>query len=125
MPQLPESPANRRVVVFTALCSVTRKVFGVRLENIQKDRWIADWAFAINADVAKREGFDKTTIQGTFSLSDKYPGCPHCKQQWIAACSCSALTCAMLGIEIIKCPSCGQTGMLTEELKQIRAGTDR
>ena len=69
-----------KVVIIMARCSHSKQSFGIRLEEKLTSQWMADWAFPIKEVAAKREGYDKSEIAGSFSVDDAYPGCPHCKQ---------------------------------------------
>ncbi|MCL2210472.1 MAG: hypothetical protein FWB95_00955 [Treponema sp.] len=100
-------------------CSKNRNCFGMRVEK-RGGAWVRTWAFPIEENVAKNEGFNanKVNVSGTDS---GYPGCPHCKDGGFALCSCGKIGC--LGDKIKKessnkeknalsytCPWCGQTG---------------
>lgn len=67
------------VSIVMAVCSKTKKHFGIRLEERSRKTWVATWAFPLKESAGKREGYDKTKITGTFYLDFTYPGCPHCE----------------------------------------------
>ncbi|MDO4574119.1 MAG: TerY-C metal binding domain-containing protein [Planctomycetia bacterium] len=87
------------------------KIFGARVEK-QNGDWVRTWAFPIQESTAKKEGYDKTKLTGTFSCTNDYPGCPYCggKQFWI--CSCGALHCWDGKTWFVTCSVCGNAAKL-------------
>lgn len=120
-----ERGSKPTVVVFTASCSKKGDSFGVRLEKVGPSHWIADWAFAIRPEVAKREGYDRTIIKGSFTIEDTYPGCPYCSNRSIVGCSCTTLWCVAEEASFFSCPSCKQTGEIAGPLNELSSGGDR
>ena len=56
--------------------------------------WWRTWAFKIKPEQAKREGFDKTSIQGNLCCTDEYPGCPYCGSYSLVQCNrCQKASC--------------------------------
>ena len=94
--------------VITAKCKESGKTYGIRVEKIDGD-WIRTWAFPINENEAKREGYDKNVIKGSLRCQSGYSGCPYCGTSGIYQCGCSRITCYD-GENRIKCPWCGTTG---------------
>jgi hypothetical protein len=90
-------------------CPTNKHVFGIRLEE-QNNNWIRTWAFKIDEDKSKREGFDATVITGAMNPVDEYPGCPYCGTMNIAQCSCGKIFCWRSETQTATCPWCGQTG---------------
>ena len=78
--------------VILAKCSASNKTYGIRVEMRGSD-WVSTWAFPIDDGKAKREGFDRTKIKGTFQPVDGYPGCPYCNAQTLAQCPCGKMIC--------------------------------
>jgi hypothetical protein len=78
--------------VILARCAASAKLFGMRVEQ-RGDDWVRTWAFAIDEERAKHEGFDKTEILGTLEPADKYPGCPYCKNVFLLQCTCGKMIC--------------------------------
>jgi transcription elongation factor Elf1 len=88
--------------------------YGVRVEK-RGDDWVRTWAFAIDDTRAKREGFDKSEIEGTLQPVDKFPGCPHCGTEGLMKCGCGKMLCCKDGLAenldsagAIECPWCGE-----------------
>jgi hypothetical protein len=102
-----EKKINARVAV--CKCPTNKRVFGIRLEERNSD-WVRTWAFKIDEDKARREGFDKETVSGTLNLIPEYPGCPYCGTANIAQCGCGKLFCFTGKDTTLTCPWCGQTG---------------
>lgn len=64
-------------VVGVAKCPQTGKLYGVRIDT-NNNRWVANWAFPINPEVAKREHYAENQFPPDLSYSTQYPGCPYC-----------------------------------------------
>jgi uncharacterized protein YegL len=62
-----------------AKCPKHGKIYGVLIEEHGK-KWYAKWAFAIRAEVAKREGFTEQSFPSDIQYAKEYPGCPHCNK---------------------------------------------
>lgn len=112
-----------QVVVVISRCRKSAENFGIRIEQKMTDKWIADWAFAIKEDTAKREGYDQTQISGIFEIDAKYPGCPYCKSNSFFKCSCGKVAC-WDNIERVTCPWCRQMIHLTARIESLDAGSD-
>jgi hypothetical protein len=80
--------STSKVVIVMAKCSHSKQSYGIRFEQKLPHQWVADWAFAIKEAAAKREGYDRSEIMGSFSFDAAYPGCPHCESPGIFKCSC-------------------------------------
>jgi hypothetical protein len=96
-----------------AKCARHGDTYGVRIEQ-RDDDWVSTWAFKIDDNRAKREGFDKTKIEGSFAPSGKFPGCPYCKADSFMQCVCGKLLCYdeertadNNGGDSLKCAWCG------------------
>ena len=59
------------------LFKTTKKPFGITV-NPQNGCYAFKWAFKINPDQAKREGYDKTSVRGAVMYDPEFNGCPHC-----------------------------------------------
>jgi len=72
MKETTKKHVNAKVV----LCKCSQKhggespsnLFGIRIEEQDGD-WVRTWAFKIDEDRAKREGFDETQTRGTMHPS--------------------------------------------------------
>ena len=103
------SPKPNRAVVVTARCSRSKDaLFGIRSEEVLPDIWFCNWTFAIDKDLADREGYAVETIRGTVDIDDKrYPGCPHCRDTGFYECAaCARLCCWDRKTEIMTCAWC-------------------
>ena len=90
------------------------RLFGIRIEERNSD-WVRTWAFKINEDNAKREGYITERTTGSLSSTDGYPGCPYCGSHHFAQCSCGKLFCFQDKKQnsekiTLTCPWCNQTG---------------
>src|SRR5215510_4505669 len=104
-------------------CGKNNKTYGIRIEQ-QGNDWVSTWAFSIDEDKAKREGFDKTKITGAFCPIDGYPGCPYCGTYELLQCGCGKMVCYNDAITkgktskaenmSFKCPWCG---VLVQDIK--------
>jgi hypothetical protein len=102
------------VVIVLSLCSKEKGLFGIRFEEKKSQQWTADWAFAVKESIARREGFDNNRINGSFSFSLEFPGCPYCRNQSIVKCFCGKT-----------CPWCEGSGELGGTVDSLNAGGDR
>lgn len=88
-------------------CPKEKSVFGSRIQKMSDGDWCRTWAFPINEKRAKREGYDKQTIQGNLYYTDDYPGCPYCSSYDFVQCgNCGRLTC-WNGESLLDCHWCG------------------
>jgi hypothetical protein len=113
------------VVVVLARCGQSREPFGIRFEEKGRGQWIADWAFDLEEGVAKREGYDRDAIKGTFGFAEDYPGCPTCRAGSCFKCGCGKVSCWDGVQRTVTCPWCGKTGTLSGSFDSLSAGGDR
>jgi hypothetical protein len=129
-----ETP-KKRAKVKVVLCKCSRShgrenssnLFGIRIEE-QNDDWVRTWAFKLDEEKAKHEGFDTETTRGSMNPTEDYPGCPFCGSYIIAQCGCGKLFCwhgekSSNGHTTATCPWCGQTGEFhTVETLNVQGG---
>ena len=115
----------KQVFVVPARCGGRDRLFGVRMEELGRGRWAATWAFSLREDVAKREGYDARTLEGSFEVASGYPGCPYCEAGSFYVCGCEVVVCWNGVDQVVTCPSCGSTGELSGGATVIRGGGDR
>jgi hypothetical protein len=107
-------PLNATVIL--AKCSKTKKLFGIRAEQ-RGNSWIRTWAFPIDEEKAKHEGFHKNKVN-LGGADEGYPGCPFCRDTGFVKCGCEKIGCmgGMMkngensGKSMYTCPWCGSTG---------------
>lgn len=92
-----------------AYCPEAKKHYGITVDYVGDNAFKFVWAFKIDRDKARREGYDTTHVHGSIILDDEYPGCPYCKSKHNIFCSCGAVAC-WHGENMFTCPVCGQTG---------------
>jgi len=114
-----------QVVVVMAKCSRANKLFGIRIEEKQPAQWLANWSFSIVEKKAKREGYDRNVVRGTFGTDSSYPGCPHCHSPGFFQCSCGKIACWDGETRKVTCPWCNVRGKLGREINHLSAGIDR
>jgi len=85
------------------------RLFGIRIEERNND-WVRTWAFKIDENKAKNEGYITERTTGSLSSADGYPGCPYCGTVNFAQCSCGNLFCWRSETNTAICPWCGQEG---------------
>ncbi|MCL6557471.1 MAG: hypothetical protein K6U74_01475 [Firmicutes bacterium] len=113
-----------RVAIVLSKCSYSKQGYGIRFEESSPGQWLGDWAFPIGESVSKREGYDRTSIEGTILFRDTYPGCPHCQSTGIFKCRCGKVACWDGQSCKVTCPWCGASGELKGEIKNLKAGAD-
>ncbi|MGN8888068.1 hypothetical protein [Blautia sp. HCP28S3_G10] len=106
-------------------CKESKKLYGVRFEK-DGDGWKYTWAFPIKEDVARREGYDTTTMVGMIHPDEEYPGCPYCGRRTFVVCGdCHKLSCNIVVGNTFTCDWCGMTGTISDyEGEGISSGGD-
>lgn len=117
--------ATRNIVIVMGRCSGSKQGYGIRFERKGLNQWAATWAFAIKEAAAKREGYEKTRMDGQFVLDDGFPGCSHCSARGFWLCSCGKLACWNGETRGVTCPWCGQSGELSGQITSLQGGGDR
>ncbi len=134
-----EESKNSKVVIVLAQCSQSHQFFGIRFEERQSNRlrsflsaftidrtdWFGSWAFRINEQSAKKEGYDRGEIRGTINFELGYPGCPYCSGKSTFKCSCGKVACWDGENNFVKCPWCGVAGELSGQIESLSSGGDR
>jgi len=100
--------------VIIAKCDQIRKVFGVRIQRMEDGDWYRTWAFKINENVARREGYDNARIIGSLCKTEGFPGCPYCGSLGFYQCgTCQRIACwNAVNIRVI-CPWCNAASDIT------------
>lgn len=112
-----------KVFIVLSKCTQSKRAYGIRVEDTGKNQWDCDWAFPVDEARAKREGYDRVQIKGTFSISPKYPGCPSCGNKSFFKCGkCSKLTCWDSNKKQITCAWCGTQGYIESEIGDMEGG---
>jgi hypothetical protein len=114
-----------KVVIVLSRCSQSRRPFGIRFEERAVGQWLADWAFSLKDDAARREGYDRSTLAGTFGFEADFPGCPSCRAKSCFKCGCGKVGCWDGQQPTVICPWCGTTGRLEGCIKSLSVGGDR
>ncbi len=106
---------RKTVEIILAKCSKKKKTFGIRNEKREDGKWHQTWAFPVDEDKAKREGFESNVLSGEFVIEDDY-ACPHCgSTKWTQCGSCNKIYCDDTKIgDVSKCPWCGHSGRLVQ-----------
>jgi len=113
------------VVVVPARCAVKGQLLCLRVQEDSPGRWLATWAFKMQADKAKREGYASRTLEGAFSIAEGYPGCPYCESPSFYVCGCGTVVCWNAVDQFVTCPECRSGGNLSGTATTIRAKSDR
>ncbi len=103
------TPVSDKAFAIMAVCPEAKKYYGVTVDFLRRGAYKFVWAFKIDKEKAKREGYDAQHVHGSVELDAQYPGCPYCKSKQFLFCSCGAVMC-WHGQKVVTCPSCGQTG---------------
>ena len=101
---------KREEMVVMATCQQTKRLFGITVQKEGKN-YVFAWAFKMNAETAKREGFERNKVSGNIFMAKEYPGCPHCGAlSWFQCGVCSHFVCMPYDQEVVRCPECGNQG---------------
>jgi len=96
--------------VVLARCTKSKKLYGMRVEKRGND-WVRTWAFPIDEQKAKHEGFEANKVSGSMNAVDDYPGCPYCGQSGFVQCGgCDKISCWSNESNKFTCPWCGNSG---------------
>jgi len=119
------APSRINAKVVLCKCPKNKRVYGMRIEQ-QGNDWVRTWAFKVDEERAKHEGFDTESTRGTMRPTPDYPGCPYCGGMGLAQCSCGKVFCWSGGggtethseMKRATCPWCGQSGeyFVTEKI---------
>ncbi len=113
---------NAEIIV--GKCGTSKKLFGIRAEETQHKKWGIDWAFALSEGRARSEGYEGRKIEGSFYLTDKYPGCPYCGKGSFFLCGhCGKVTCWQ-DEKSAACAHCGKVSNISGEISQIDTAGD-
>jgi len=113
------------VVIVMGRCRSNRQDFGIRFEEKSRNQWTADWTFAVKESAAKKEGFDRSEITGSFGFDRSYPGCPHCHATSAFKCGCGKVACWDGETRAVICPWCSFEGELNGAVDSLGIGRDR
>ena len=113
------------VAILIGRCIRDKQTFGIRFEEQSRGQWVTNWAFAIPEASAKKEGYDRVEIKGSFCFDDTYPGCPHCGAGGIIRCNCERVSCWDGKRKTFTCAWCGITGEVGDEIKYLNVARDR
>lgn len=109
--------------VILAKCKGSDKLYGMRVQEKDGD-WIRTWAFRIKEEMARQEGFDKVEINGSFSRTAEYPGCPYCGATNFIVCGkCNKISCYN-NEKISVCNWCGNSSKIVAKQRLDVAGGD-
>lgn len=87
-------------------CPKSKAVFGARTQQMSDGDWWRTWAFAIDENRARREGYDQEPVKGNLYCTDEYPGCPYCETKSFVQCNkCGKLNC-WNGETVLDCQWC-------------------
>ena len=112
------------VVIVLSRCSRSRQPFGIRFEEKGRNCWIADWAFPLKETTARREGYDRGEIAGSFTFDPAFPGCPSCRASSFFKCgACGKVNC-WANETVITCSWCGNRGGIEGQVDRLGAGGD-
>jgi hypothetical protein len=116
---------ENRVVVIAGRCTVRPGGFGIRMEEVARGRWAANWAFAVSERTAAREGYDQGMIEGSFQVAGEFPGCPHCAARSLFVCICGRVGCWDGQRTSVTCGWCRNTGQVGGEVRSLNSSGDR
>lgn len=98
-----------KATVILQKCTQTRKVFGIRVQEMEDGEWYKTWAFPIDEASAAREGYTGNQIMSMLPALDEYPGCPYCgTKRTFYDYNCGKLSCYH-GESPFTCPWCDVT----------------
>lgn len=114
---------KREEMVVMATCQQTKKTFGITAVKIGRD-YNFTWAFKLNRESAKHEGFENNHVKGNIFNDAEYPGCPHCgAPTWYQCGGCHRFVCMQSNQKMVRCPECGNEGeVVTSDSFDLNGG---
>lgn len=107
------SKYNKGAFVVMAQCGQTKECIGITFNPITPKYYRAMWSFKIRRDVATREHFNKTSVDGNIDFDMDFRGCPYCRSMSFYFCGkCGKMVCYDGKAETVTCPNCGNTSRL-------------
>lgn len=103
---------SKDAFVMIGHCPRNKGIYGITVDKIAKRQYCTVWAFPLNRERAKHEGFGETSVNGSITNDAEYPGCPYCEAKDMIICSCGAVICNN-GQHHVTCPNCGNSGEVT------------
>ncbi len=94
-----------------AVCEETKSYFGITVDEDGPEQYRFIWAFKINKEKGRKEGYDSRSVSGSVTIDDDYPGCPYCGEKQFYICDCGKIVCYH-GQQYVTCPNCGHRGKL-------------
>lgn len=80
--------------IILARCTKRKQIYGMRTQKMSDGDWWRTWAFSLDENRARNEGYDVTKVQGNLYHTEEYPGCPYCRTTSFVQCNiCSKLSC--------------------------------
>ncbi len=93
--------------VILAKCKSTQRLYGIRIQHGQGNKWLMTWAFPIDENRAKNEGFDREKLKVDCYQDEEFNGCPDCGSKGFVICGhCKKITCYS-GEKEVRCAWCG------------------
>ena len=70
-----------------AICPEAKKYYGITVDCLRNNAYKFVWAFKIDKDRAKREGYDSQSVAEGVELDAEYPGGSYCKSNTLFSAS--------------------------------------
>ena len=106
------TPVSDKAFAVMAVCPEAKKYYGITVDYLRKNAYKFVWAFKIDKDKAKREGYASQRVHGSVELDAEYPGCPYCRTKDFVVCNCGKLNCHNGNGTHFTCNWCGLSGTL-------------
>lgn len=106
-----------------AACEKTKDCYGITVDKVKNGIFKFVWAFKIDKDKAKREGYDTTNVKGSVIFDENFPGCPFCGEKRHVVCSSCGKFFCYHGQKHVTCPNCGASGdIVSVEQVDLKGG---
>ena len=104
---------NRDAFVVMAQCNKTKQCIGVTFNPINSRLYRIMWSFKIKEDTARKEKYDKKSVNGNIDVDVDFQGCPYCGAKQFYFCGkCGKMVCYDGVSEIATCPNCNNQSTL-------------
>ena len=105
------SKLSKEALAIMAMYEETKMPIGITVDPRQ-GCYAFTWAFKINPDQTKRDGYDRTNVRGAVMYDPEFNSCPYCGSNQFCICNrCKKVVCYH-SQEYVTCPNCGISSSL-------------
>lgn len=96
-----------KAAVILAKCTRQPTTYGIRIQSDDGETWLKTWAFPVDMNRARREGYGQDQISGYYFVDESFPGCPYCGAKQVISCNICHRASCWNGETEMDCAWCG------------------